>query len=147
MALKESILHRRFLRFIGVGLFNTVFFFVIFSAAKNYVGLSRTLSVTLAYGISILVQYSTHSTFTFERTVWDAGQAVRFVTTIALGYLISQLVMFVGQELGTPAIISVGFLGAAFALVNWVVFNVWVFEGSERFQATRERGEPAEPLS
>jgi putative flippase GtrA len=131
MSVKANrILHWQFTRFVAVGLFNTAFFFVIFSLAKNYVGLSRALAVTLAYAISTIVQYSTHSTFTFGRTIWNGGQAIRFVTTITLGYLISQLVMFVGQQLGMPVIISVGFLGVTIALVNWVVFSSWVFEGN-----------------
>jgi len=126
---EDRILWLRFARYVTVGLFNAAVFYVAFSVAKDHVGLSRGVAVTLAYAISLILGYSAHATVTFERTLWNFGQVWRFVITVSLGYLISQLVMFVGYELRLPEIISVGFLAISIALVNWIVFKAWVFGG------------------
>ncbi len=142
MSIKENRIHHwQFTRFVAVGLFNTLFFFIAFSLAQNHVGLSRGLAITLAYAASIIVGYSAQATFTFERTIWNLAQVVRFIIAIGSGYAITQLMMQAGRELGAPDMISILLLGVPIAFVNWLVFKSWVFGGNEaRHKATSERG-------
>lgn len=91
-------------------------------------GLASFIAISLAF----ILQYTLHSVFTFRSAWRSPAQLTRFLITVLSGYAVSALVMAYGIDwLQVSDIYGVAFVVVVLPLVNFVLFNLWVFVAKE----------------
>lgn len=82
----------------------------------------------LAFIIAVAFQYVAQGAFTFRRPLQDRLQLARFATTVALGFVISTLVVsYLGPRVGLSTFISSLAVVVLLPFFNFAMFIVWVF--------------------
>jgi len=92
----------------------------------------------LAFGVSLVVQYSAHARFSFRSQLVDLRQGMRFAGATLIGLAASSTIAFVGPRLGWPPILTAGVVVAIVPPLNLVLLAGWVFAARRA-----KRGEPS----
>ncbi len=79
----------QFIRFVLVGVFNTVWGFAVIFACMYLAGLGPLASNVIGYGCGLLTSYVLNKWFTFRSNVRGAGEPIRFVLVFGLSYLLN----------------------------------------------------------
>ncbi len=95
-------------------------------------------SSCLAFGVSVIVQYSAHARFSFGARLVDPGQGARFAFATLAGLAASSAIAFAGPRLGWPTILTAGVVVAVVPPLNFALLAGWVFAARGR-----KRGEPS----
>lgn len=89
----KSVLHKlfdaSFLRFVLVGVVNTLFGTAIMFSAYNLLGLNYWISSALNYILASILSYFLNKHFTFRNKEKSVGVLVRFVLNILICYLLA----------------------------------------------------------
>jgi putative flippase GtrA len=83
----SKLFDRSFLRFVLVGVINTLFGTAIMFSAYNLLGLSYWISSALNYILASILSYFLNKHFTFQSKETGIGVVLRFVLNIAVCYL------------------------------------------------------------
>jgi len=118
---------RRFLRYITVGLTSTIID-VLCVALLLRTDLSYGPAVTIGFIAGLIVNYLLHVTYTFGARPRDLPQAVRYGAVVALNYLLTILIVWVGHEvLGAPVIAAKIASLPCIVLTGFLLSRYWVF--------------------
>jgi putative flippase GtrA len=114
-------------RYVIVG--STVFF-IYYSVTKLLMLANFTVNVALvaALTLSILFQYVAHARFTFRASLLSLSQILRFLATVAAGFCVSRLALYVAPE-SLPYGQDFALVASALllAMLNFIVYRAWVF--------------------
>lgn len=121
-----------FLRFVIVGVINTLFGTAIMFSAYNLVGLNYWVSSALNYILASILSYFLNKHFTFQNKERGAGVVVRFVINILVCYLLAYgiakpLIRFVLTSAGPTVQDNVSML------VGMVLFTFFNYFGQKFF--------------
>lgn len=123
----SGVLSPTLLRFIVVGLSNTLISYLVFILLHRLLEIAF-FAQALSYAVGVFWSYAWSSRWTFEQAVYSPSQFVRFVvaqlvllaaSTILLGLAVDVLMLHASASwIGIMAVIT---------LVNYVVTKSWVF--------------------
>ena len=117
-----------FIRFLAVGVLNTIAGYLIFLGGFWGLGLSAYLANALAYLIVVVVSYFFTAKFVFRRAIAASG-FIQFIVCFLIAFSINQAVLWSAVELiGIRAelaqVLAMGsYTVVFFALNKWVVFR------------------------
>jgi len=116
------------LRFIVVGIFTTLLYFVAFLTLHNVAGFEPIWATVIAYAALILVSYSMHRSWSFQ-SVRSVGQSLpRYValqlTCMALNAAGTQTVYVFFNVSGFQISLVATFFAA---VISFIVSSLWVF--------------------
>ena len=117
-----------FLKFILVGILNTIFGYSVF-ALLLYLGIHYTLAVILSTIIGIFFNFKTIGKLVFKNN--NNKLIFKFVTvyaiTCTIGIIILRIAEILGQNLYLSGIISTGIC----AIISYLLNKKWVFKYEE----------------
>ncbi|MEM6554400.1 MAG: GtrA family protein [Pseudomonadota bacterium] len=115
-------------RYVVTGVSVAAIYVLLHSILSFYISMDKALASGIAIVVAIGVQYWLHSAFTFESRVSDRAQIMRFIATIFLGLIVSQIVVgYLGPILGIAEILSVFMVIFVLPVSNFLFFSLWVF--------------------
>lgn len=85
--IKNLFLDKRFLKFVIVGVVNTLVGLTIMFTCYNWLHLGYWLSTALDYILASILSYYLNKHFTFQYKEVGFGSAIRFVINIAICYI------------------------------------------------------------
>ena len=85
--IKNLFLDKRFLKFVIVGVVNTLVGLTIMFTCYNWLHLGYWLSTALDYILASILSYYLNKHFTFQYKEVGSGSAIRFVINIAICYI------------------------------------------------------------
>jgi putative flippase GtrA len=122
---------RRFLRYIVVGLTSTAID-VACVAVLLRTDLSYWLAVTLGFIAGLIVNYLLHVAYTFGARLKVVAQAVRYGTVVALNYLLTLAIVWIGHELlGGPVLAAKIASLPIIAMTGFLLSKYWVFRPAD----------------
>ena len=138
-ALARKLFDKTFLKFLLVGVVNTLFGYGIMFGFYNLLGLDYWISSAANYFFGSILSYFLNKHFTFRDTSKDAKTVLRFAVNIALCYLIAYgvarpLVRLVLRGMAQKTIDNVAMLtgSCVFVALNYL---------SQRFLTFRQKAE------
>ena len=121
----EDMLDRTLLRFLVVGVGNTVLGLgVIFGARQFFPDVVANL---IGYCIVVPISFISHRDLSFRDTGGRLATFVRYLPTILIGYLANYLVLTSGLRAGlNPYLVQAGAIGCH-VVVTYVLSRIFVF--------------------
>lgn len=125
---------------IGV-LVNVIYVCVFFLGNKLFPGY-RLWSLTIAYSLACTFQYAANAKLTFKTKTRSVEQIVRYLFTIACGYLVSTVILiYIAVWLHLSDFLAILIAILSSALLNYVCFSRWVYVApAERHGIPRHLG-------
>ncbi len=117
------------LKYLLVGVANTLLGYAIIFACMYLLGLSAELSNVIGYGLGLVISYAMHRNFTFNSTQRRDTEAVRFVAVFAVAYLLNLGTLmllihrFDAHEGAAQIVAGVVYVGASFVMQKFYVFR------------------------
>lgn len=129
MGQRPKMLIGQFLRFVIVGVLNTVYGFAVIFACMYWLGLSAYLSNAIGYGCGLITSYVLNRTFTFRSQARARGEVFRFLAVFGVAYLANLALLYgcvqwIGINEGVSQIIA----GAAYVVVSFLLNKYYVFQ-------------------
>ncbi len=139
---------RTFLRFLIVGVINTLFGSAIMFGAYNLLHLSYWVSTAANYVLASILSYFLNKRFTFKNTEKGAGTIIKFAINICICYpvaygtakLLAQLIFSGAGETLRDNMAMLGGMGL-FVILNYTGQRFFAFAGS---RAKKPSGEDRE---
>lgn len=118
----------QFVRFLLVGMFNTVFGFAVIFACMYPAKLGPLLSNVIGYGCGLVTSYALNKWFTFRSTARGTAEPLRFLLVFGLSYLLNLAALFVfvrylAMHEGLAQLVA----GAVYVGASYVMNRVFVF--------------------
>ena len=115
------------LRFALVGAGVAALYIALYALLLT-LGVAQALANALAFLCAVAIQYVGQAGFTFNASLRDSGQAIRFGAMIGLGLVTSALITgLLGPALGWPALVSAVVVTLVLPIQNFVIMSRWVF--------------------
>lgn len=120
---------KQLLRFVLVGIFNTIFGFSVIFACMYLLGIGPLASNVIGYGCGLLTSYALNKWYTFESAARGAGEPFRFLLVFAAAYLLNlgSLVLLIRHarmhEGIAQLVAGCVYVGASFLLNRYYVFR------------------------
>jgi len=128
-----------FIRFIIVGIINTIVGTTVMLIAYNLLHFSYWLSSFLNYFIGSIVSFMLNKYFTFKTNDNGIKEIFKFTINIIICYLISYSIskIFVSLVFSTESVIFIDNLSMLFGMVLFVIINYigqrfWVFKANSK---------------
>jgi len=123
---------RQFLRFLTVGVINTVLGYCIIFACMYLAGLSPELSNIVGYAVGLTTSYLLSRNYTFRSKQQRRGEVIRFVVVFAIAYAANFLSLLVlirhfGVHEGASQILA----GAVYVLASYAMNKFYVFRNAD----------------
>ncbi|WP_076998639.1 GtrA family protein [Variovorax sp. KK3] len=122
----------QFLRFLTVGVFNTVFGYCIIFACMYLAGLSAEVSNVIGYAVGLTTSYLLNRNFTFRSKQSRRGEVVRFVIVFAIAYMANFLaLLLLIRQIGVHEGLSQILAGAVYVLASYAMNKLYVFRNAD----------------
>lgn len=119
-----------FVRFLMVGGLATALHYVILIGLVQWGGLGATLSSSLGFAVSALVNYLLNRRFTFKSDASHAAALPRFATIALTGLVLNAAVMASLVQLHVPYLLAQAVATATTVLWNYALNRRWTFSNS-----------------
>lgn len=119
----------QFVRFLMVGVFNTLYGFAIIFACMYWLGLDPYVSNVIGYTCGLITSYVLNKVFTFKSAARGSREAIRFLAVFAVAYLSNLGLLYIcvqwaGMNEGLSQIVAgVAYVGVSFLLNKYYVFR------------------------
>ena len=114
-------------RFMLVGTGVAVLYIALY-AGLSALGVPHLPANTLAFLLAVAVQYVGQAGFTFNATLRDPYQVLRFGVMICFGLVSSTLITgLLGPAMGWSALLSAAVVTLVLPIQNYVIMSRWVF--------------------
>lgn len=115
-------------RYTITGLAVTAVYVGLYFLLRNVLTMSPAFASGIAMTTAVVFQYVMHSVFTFQRKWADGGQLVKFLISIALSVIISDIfVARLGEALNVPEPLRLLAVVVTLPVVNFIFFTFWVY--------------------
>jgi putative flippase GtrA len=122
----------QFLRFLTVGVFNTVFGYCIIFACMYLGDLSAEVSNVIGYAVGLTTSYLLNRNYTFKSRQGRGGEIVRFVVVFAIAYAANFLTLILLiRELGVHEGVSQILAGAVYVAASYAMNKFYVFRNAD----------------
>lgn len=115
-------------RYTITGLAVTAVYVGLYFLLRNVLTMSPAFASGIAMTTAVVFQYVMHSVFTFQRKWADGGQLIKFLVSIALSVIISDIfVARLGEALNVPEPLRLLAVVVTLPVVNFIFFTFWVY--------------------
>jgi len=126
--LLRKLIDSRFLVFLVVGGFNTLFGYALFALLFKVGQLHYTLALMLAYAVGVFLSYATHKRFTFQQAKTQGKSLPKYISSYVAIFVLNWLFLSLLVELLTLDPL----LGQMIAIVmitilTFFIQKFWVF--------------------
>lgn len=119
------------LRFLMVGVFNTIFGYSIIFTSMYIFEVSPEISNFVGYSISLTCSYILHKKYTFESTQSFTGEVPKFIFIFMVSYSINLFVLIILiHKFSVHEGLSQLLAGAAYVGTSYVANKYYVFKES-----------------
>jgi len=119
----------QFLRFLAVGVFNTVFGYFIIFACMYLARLSPEISNIIGYAAGLCTSYLLNRNFTFKSKQKPRGEIIRFAAVFALAYAANFVALVVLiREFKVHEGISQVLAGVVYVAASYLMNKFYVFK-------------------
>jgi len=115
-------------RYIITGLAVTAVYVGLYFLLRDLLALSPAFASGISMTTAVVFQYIMHSVFTFQRKWADGRQLVKFVVSIFISVMISDIfVARLGEALNVPEPLRLLAVIVTLPIVNFIFFTFWVY--------------------
>lgn len=115
-------------RYTITGLAVTAVYVGLYFLLRNVLALSPAFASGISMTTAVVFQYIMHSVFTFQRKWADGGQLVKFIVSIFISVVISDIfVARLGEALNVPEPLRLLAVVVTLPIVNFLFFTFWVY--------------------
>jgi len=115
-------------RYIITGLAVTAVYVGLYFVLRDLLALSPAFASGISMTTAVVFQYIMHSVFTFQRKWADGRQLVKFVVSIFISVMISDIfVARLGEALNVPEPLRLLAVIVTLPIVNFIFFTFWVY--------------------
>jgi putative flippase GtrA len=115
-------------RYTISGLAVTAVYVGLYFLLRNVLVLSPAFASGISMTTAVVFQYIMHSVFTFQRKWADGGQLVKFIVSIFISVVISDIfVARLGEALNVPEPLRLLAVVVTLPIVNFLFFTFWVY--------------------
>ena len=119
----------QFLRFITVGILNTVLGYTIIFALMYLMGFNPEISNLIGYAVALIVSYFLNRKYTFKSTQKRNAEAAKFIVDFLIAYAINFLVLIIlFRFFHMNAALSQMFAGICYVSVSYALNKFYVFK-------------------
>lgn len=123
----------QFARYIGVGIFNSIFGFAVIFTLMYLLRLSPELSNLIGYACGIIVSYVLNRTFTFRSTEMRRIELPKFVIVFGLAYGLNFVVLWISlQCLHIAGFVSQIIAGFFYIIASYSLNKIFVFRNKRK---------------
>lgn len=119
---------KKFIKFIFVGMLNTLFGYLIF-ALFLFTGIHYSISVVLATVIGILFNFKTTGIIVFKSH--DNGLLFKFILNYCITMLISIVLLYLAERLNLNLYIASFAVTVCMAVLSFCILKYYVFKGKQ----------------
>jgi putative flippase GtrA len=118
------------IKYLVVGLANTLIGYGIIFGCMYLLGLGPVVSNIIGYGLGLVVSYVLHRKVTFRSTQSRQAEALRFLAVFGIAYALNLLVLMLlidhwqVHQGWSQVIAGVVYVGASFLMQKFYVFKV-----------------------
>jgi len=121
----------QFARFGFVGVITAAIYLMVGGLLSKNTSIGAVNSANIAFVVAIIINYTFHFIFTFQKQAAHLHSIPRFVATTAVGFVVNSLVVWVGTSLfefgqGVAQIFAMLIVIAS----NYILFSFWVFSAA-----------------
>jgi len=132
---REQIL--KLVRFGAVGALSTVLYLIATSFTIGWLSWPPLRASTAGYLIAMCGSYFGHKILTFRSDAPHQRAIPRFLIQAAIGYAITQGIIYGSGKLGLTQTVGVGVASVALPILNFLVLQFWVFATGSRHHLER----------
>lgn len=115
-------------RYMITGLAVTAVYVGLYFLLRDLLALSPAFASGISMTTAVVFQYIMHSVFTFQRKWADGRQLVKFVVSIFISVMISDIfVARLGEALNVPEPLRLLAVIVTLPIVNFIFFTFWVY--------------------
>lgn len=115
-------------RYTITGLAVTVVYVGLYFLLRNVLTMSPAFASGISMTTAVVFQYIMHSVYTFQRKWADGAQLVKFVVSIFISVIISDIfVARLGEALNVPEPLRLLAVIVTLPVVNFLFFTFWVY--------------------
>jgi putative flippase GtrA len=119
----------QFIRYVAVGVFNTLFGYMIIFGCMYLLNMSPELSNMAGYAVGVIVSYSLNRRFTFNSTQERRKEILRFLAVFGVAYTLNFLTLLVLlHQLHVNEAISQIVAGVVYVAVGFLMNKYYVFK-------------------
>ncbi len=124
----RKLIDSRFLVFLLVGGFNTLFGYILFGLFYKVGQLHYTLALMLAYTVGVFLSYATHKRFTFQQTKNQGKNLPKYISSYAVIFILNSLFLSLLVEVLTlDPLLGQMIAIVVITLLSFVIQKYWVF--------------------
>lgn len=124
---------QQFIRFLLVGLFNTVFGFAVIYTCMYLLGLGPVVSNVIGYLCGLVTSYLLNKFFTFKSASRSKAELARFMGVFLLAYFANMLVLLLCISVaGIHEAIAQVVAGAFYVATSYLLNKFYVFRDLRR---------------
>lgn len=120
----------QFLRYIAVGVLNTLLGYFIIFACMYILGMNPVASNVAGYAVGLIVSYTLNRNYTFNSTQDRRTEIVRFLAVFAIAYALNFIALLLliyelGMHEGVSQVAAgIVYVGSAFLMNKYYVFKI-----------------------
>jgi len=123
---------KQLLRFLTVGVFNTVFGYCIIFACMYLAGMPAELSNVVGYAVGLTTSYLLNRNYTFRSTQGRRGEIIRFLIVFAIAYVANFVaLLLLIRVLAVHEGLSQVLAGAVYVLASYAMNKSYVFRSAD----------------
>lgn len=116
-----------FIRYLGVGVINTIFGFGLIFALMFF-GLSPELSNVVGYSFGVCLSYVLNKFFTFKSKTKNKAEFFKFIASMLIAYILNFIALKVLLEFQINAYIAQIISGGVYTLSGFLLSKFWTFK-------------------
>ena len=124
----RKLIDSRFLVFLLVGGFNTLFGYILFGLFFKVGQLHYTFALMLAYAVGVFLSYATHKRFTFQQAKNRGKNLPKYISSYAVIFILNSLFLSLLVEVLTlDPLLGQMIAIVVISLLSFVIQKYWVF--------------------
>jgi putative flippase GtrA len=121
----------QFLRFVHVGLLNTLIGYSVILLAEFFLQLGSLASNALGYMVGGLASYMLNKNYTFRNTDNHRSTLPRFIAVVLTSYLVNVLLLQTAILIGAGTVIAQASAVLSYMLTSYALMHNAVFKATE----------------
>ncbi|MFJ8580462.1 GtrA family protein [Micromonospora sp. NPDC093277] len=114
-------------RFLLVGGLSYLFDLGLLVVLHGFVGISLPVATTLAFGVTLLLNFGLNRAFAFRSTSLAGPAFLRYLLLVGFNYLLTLLMVTGLAGLGVSYVVAKTGATAVISVLNYVAYRWWVF--------------------
>jgi len=127
--LLNNPLFSQVLRYLIVGVFNNIIYYLVFLSLLNLLGLHYSISMFIAFAISIFTGYLMNTKFTFKLPAYEKKVFIKYTSLYISAFFINLTVLYYLIDVQVLKPWFAQLIGTIFvAIYNFIFLKIYVYK-------------------